>query len=116
MNPSEERVEDDEYESSILEEDLEGDMSTDASTVQLPKSPEPGDTPTATDSFKEKVNAEENLTAMLAYLMDEVSKIRLELKGRQDASDTSEKVESGTDVVSSQSGFEEDLESISTTN
>ena len=44
MNPSEERFGD--GESSNLEEELEGDMSTDASTVQLPKSPEPGDTPT----------------------------------------------------------------------
>ena len=85
MNPSEERFGD--GESSNLEEELEGDMSTDASTVQLPRSAETGETLTGTDTFKEKEKAEDNLTAMLAYLMDEISKIRLEMRGRKDTSD-----------------------------
>ena len=109
------RLDDVSFRRDTGEPDPDVEDSSGQSTVQIQQDTEacidphnlPGPTVTSAKA-EDGLKTEENLTAMLMYLMDEVSKLRVELKGH--------KVENGADAASSQLAVDEDLESISTTN
>ena len=106
------RVDDVSFLRDINEAEPDVEESSDLSTVQIQQEAEDRNnlpTPTVTSTtVEDRLKTEENLGAILMFLMDEVSKLKIQLDGQKD--------ENEAESVTSHLRDDEDLGSISTTN